>query len=115
MSGRKRTASVDMTEYTGSSIDCDLSDDYLEIDDLKKEMPLKKKRGITITMVEKWKAINDKAMNTSTWLCYDKADETYVSSLKCRVCIWFVDKIRSTRNFNPAFYKWVKKPSFVIC
>ena len=62
-----------------------------------------KKRGVTITTVEKWKRDYDKLLNTCVWLEYDKMDREYVSVLKCKVCKQFSDKIQSARNFNPAF------------
>lgn len=61
------------------------------------------KRGVTISTVEKWKRDYDKSLNTSLWLEYDKMDREFVSSLKCKVCKQFADKIQSARNFNPAF------------
>lgn len=61
------------------------------------------KRGVTISTVEKWKRDYDKSLNTSLWLEYEKMDREFVSSLKCKVCKQFTDKIQSARNFNPAF------------
>ena len=49
-------------------------------------------------MVERWIAENDKALSTSTWLKYDKADRKYVATLKCSVCIEFQDKLRGLIN-----------------
>ena len=53
--------------------------------------------------VDKWIVENDKALNTATWLKYDKEDREYVATLKCSVCIEFQDKLRGMRNYNPAF------------
>ena len=65
--------------------------------------PPPKKRGVSAKMVEKWIAENDKALSTSTWLKYDKADCEYVATLKCSVCIEFQDKLRGMRNYSNAF------------
>ena len=46
---------------------------------------------------------NDKTLNTTTWLKYDKVDREYVATLKCSVCFRFNDKLRSARNYNSAF------------
>ncbi len=43
------------------------------------------------------------SLNTVTWLKYEKADRYHVALLKCTVCKGFVDKIRGSRNFSPAF------------
>ena len=61
------------------------------------------KRGVMARTVDKWIVENDKALNTATWLKYDKADREYVATLKCSVCIKFQDKLRGVRNYNPAF------------
>ena len=46
-------------------------------------------------------------MNTSGWLKYNKVDREFVAMLKCSVCIefnlWFNEKLRGMRNYNPAF------------
>ena len=65
--------------------------------------PPSKKRGVTAKTVDKWIAENDKVLNTTTWLRYDKLDREYVASLKCSMCIRFQDKLRGTRNYNPAY------------
>ena len=65
--------------------------------------PPPKKRGVSAKTVEKWIAENDKALSTSTWLKYDKADCEYVATLKCSVCIEFQDKLRGMRNYSNAF------------
>ena len=61
------------------------------------------KRGVMARTVDKWIVENDKALNTATWLKYDKADREYVATLKCSVCIEFQDKLRGMRNYKPAF------------
>ena len=38
-----------------------------------------------------------------TWLCYEKADREHVSSLKCSICIRFLEKLLSQKNYNLAF------------
>ncbi len=55
------------------------------------------------TTVDKWILDHDKDINTVTWLKYEKADRYHVALLKCTVCKRFVDKIRGSRNFSPAF------------
>ena len=66
MSGRKRAAA--------SSLD---------------DSPPSKKRGVTARTVDKWIAENDRALNTTTWLQYDRVDHEYVATLTCSVCIRF--------------------------
>ena len=46
---------------------------------------------------------NDKALNTSTWLTFEKLDRDHVAKLKCSVCARFKEKLRGCRNYNPAF------------
>ena len=67
------------------------------------DLPPSKKRGLTTKTVDKWIADYDKTLNTTTWLKYDKVDRGYVATLKCSVCFRFNDKLRSARNYNPAF------------
>ena len=67
------------------------------------DLPPSKKRGLTTKTVDKWIADYDKTLNTTTWLKYDKVDRGYVATLKCSVCFHFNDKLRSARNYNPAF------------
>ncbi len=50
-----------------------------------------------------WIAGNDKALNTTTWLKYDKTDRKHVAALKCSVCFRFNDKLRGARNFSQAY------------
>ena len=45
--------------------------------------PPPKKWGVSAKTIEKWIAKNNKALSTSTWLKYDKADCEYVATLKC--------------------------------
>ena len=70
--------------------------------------PLAKRRKVTTKTVEKWKVENDRALNTSIWLVYNKLDRDHVESLKCGVCVRFEDKIRGCRNFNSAFIEGSK-------
>ena len=65
--------------------------------------PPRKKRGITAKTVDKWIAENDKALNTTTWLQYDKVDREYVTSLKCSMCIRFQDKLLGARTTQPIY------------
>ena len=67
------------------------------------DRPPRKKRGLSVSTVEKWILEYDKTLNTATWLGYDKTGQNQVSRLKCKVCQRFVDKIRGSRNFSAAF------------
>jgi len=60
------------------------------------DLPPSKKHGVTTKTVDKWIADNDKTLNTTTWLKYDKADREHVATLKCSVCFRFNDKLLST-------------------
>ena len=62
-----------------------------------------KKRAVTAKSVDKWILDHDKDINTTTWLQYEMADCYHVAKLKCTICTQFVDKIRGSKNFNPAF------------
>ena len=62
-----------------------------------------KKRAISIKTVEKWIGENEKTLQMSTWLKYNKGRGGTVLSLKCEVCIRYQDKIESCKNYNPAF------------
>ena len=61
-----------------------------------------KKRTVLKTTVDKWRAENDKTLNTALWLKYEAntANRTRVVSLKCSR---FLKKLTSMRNFNAAF------------
>ena len=73
--------------------------------------PPPKKWGVSAKTIEKWIAKNNKALSTSTWLKYDKADCEYVATLKC-VCIEFQDKLRGMRNYSNAFvYRRIEEPA----
>ena len=65
--------------------------------------PPEKKRRVTVKTAEKWIRENDKEHNTVTWLEFEKHDRDYIATLKCSVCIRFEEKLRSLRNFNPAY------------
>ena len=67
------------------------------------DKPPWKKRGLSVSTVENQILDNDKTLNTSTWLGYDKTGWNQVARLKCKVCQRFVDKIRGSRNFSAAF------------
>ena len=47
----------------------------------KKVTHVAKKRGVTISTVEKWKKDYDKTLNTCLWLEYEKMDREFVSVL----------------------------------
>ena len=61
------------------------------------DYPLTKKRALAVRTFEKE---NDKLFNTRTWLVYEKVDREFVSSMKCKVCVQFKDKLASCRNFS---------------
>ena len=65
--------------------------------------PPPKKRGLRTTTVDKWIVESDKALNTATWLSYEKVNREFVASLKCKVCVQYKDKLFGCRNFSPAF------------
>ena len=71
--------------------------------DADSNLPPSKKHGVTTKTVDKWIADNDKTLNKTTWLKYDKADREHVATLKCSVCFRFNDKLLSTRNYNPDY------------
>ena len=68
-------------------------------------VPDPKRRGVTVNTVEKWKRDNDKALNTYTWLSYERsdADRDHVVSLSCSVCTTFKEQLTGMRNFTAAF------------
>ena len=72
--------------------------------------PPPKKWGVSAKTVGKWIAENDKAMSTSTWLKYHKADREYVATWSVP-CIEFQDKICGMRNYSNAFYRWIEEPA----
>ena len=59
------------------------------------ELPPTKRRKVTVNSVNKWKVENDKALNTSMWLTFEK--------LGSAVCGRFEEKLRGCRNYNSAF------------
>ena len=65
--------------------------------------PPAKRRKVTVNTVNKWKAENDKALNTPTWLTFEKLDRDHVAFVKCSVCGRFEEKLRGCRKYNPAF------------
>ena len=62
-----------------------------------------KKCAINIETVEKWIGENEKTLQMSTWLKYNKGRGGTVLSLKCKLCIRYQEKIESCKNYNPAF------------
>ena len=67
------------------------------------DAPPAKRRKVMVNIVNKWKAENDKALNTSTWLTFEKLDCDHMALVKCFVCGRFEKKLRGCRNYNPAF------------
>ena len=82
MSGQKRCATTELDDEASAAC---------------------KRRSITAKTVDKWIAENDKALNTTTWLQYERRDREYVASLKCSMCVRFQERLRGVRNYNPAF------------
>ena len=72
------------------------------------------KWGVTIKSVNKWIVENDKQLDTTTWLCYEKADQEHMLSLKCSICIQFQEKLLSQKNYNSAFITGLKNLNIVI-
>ena len=62
-----------------------------------------KKRAVSVATVDKWVLDHDKTLNMTTWLQYEKADRHHVALLRCSVCKRFEERIKSSRNFSPAF------------
>ena len=65
--------------------------------------PSVKRSKVTINTLNKWKVENDKALNTSMWLTFEKLDRDHVALLKCNVCSRFEGKLRGCHNYSPAF------------
>ena len=73
--------------------------------------PPPKKRGVSAKTVGEWITENNKALSTSTWLKYDKADREYVARLKCSVCIEFQDKLYMRyAQLQQCIYWWIEEP-----
>ena len=64
------------------------------------ELPPTKRHKNT---VNKWRVENDKPLNTSMWLTFEKLGREHVALLKCAVCGRFEEKLRGCRNYNSAF------------
>ena len=62
-----------------------------------------KRRVVLSRTVDKWITENDRSMNTSTWLTYERLNRECVCCLKCGVCIRFRDKLGTCRNYSSAF------------
>ena len=45
------------------------------------ELPPKKRRKVTVNTVNKWRVENDKALNTSMWLTFEKLGREHVALL----------------------------------
>ncbi len=58
----------------------------------------RKKCLVTATTVEKWISENDKLLNTISWLKYELAHRSYVSSLKCSKCAQFSSQLEGVRT-----------------
>ena len=80
------------------------------------EVPLAKKRGVSVKTVQKWITESDREMSTSVWLkyMYEKADRDYVAMLKCSMCIQFNEKLRGM-CYSQAVRRcsWFEEPASV--
>ena len=65
--------------------------------------PPPKKWGVLAKLVETWIAKNDKALSTSTWLKYDKADCEHVATLKCSCVSSFKTSYAVCATYSNAF------------
>ena len=72
-------------------------------DDVEDGVLAPKKRLVTIKTVEKWVAENDKELDTSLWLKYEKDGRDTVVLLKCAVCVEFEARLVGMRNFRSTF------------
>ena len=72
-------------------------------DDVEDGVLAPKKRLVTIKTVEKWVAENDKELDTSLWLKYEKDGRDTVGLLKCAVCVEFEARLVGMRNFRSTF------------
>ena len=63
------------------------------------EGPSCKKHGV-MKAVDKWIVENNKALNTTTWLQYDRKDCKYVASVKFAMCICYQDQLCGVRNYT---------------
>ena len=76
------------------------------------DSPPSKKQGVTAKTVEKWISVNDKALNTVTWLKYEKADREYVDTLKC--CVYPVRRqVVRYVQLQCCIYRQIEKPASV--
>ncbi len=62
-----------------------------------------KRKAVSTKTVNKWIIEHEKALNTSTWLEYEQSDRYHVTTLICKVCVLFEDKLKGMRNFNREF------------
>ena len=61
------------------------------------------KRLVQSRTVQKWIADNEKTLNTTLWLKFEKSGREHVSKLSCSICKQFQEKLQSMRNYRPAF------------
>eukprot|EP00731_Ephydatia_muelleri_P017065 Em0010g163a len=76
-------------------------------DDVEDGVLAPKKRLVTIKTVEKWVAENDKELDTSLWLKYEKDGRDTVGLLKCAVCVEFEARLVGMRNFRSTFIEGI--------
>ena len=79
----------------------------MKLKDMQKSLqtvPCTKKRKVTVNTVNKWISDHDRSMNTTQWLHFD-SNGTFVTALKCTVCIQFEEKLIGCRNFTRSFIR----------
>ena len=67
-----------------------------------------KRRMVLTRTVDKWITENDRTLNTTTWLTYERLNRECVHCLKCSVCIRFRDKLVTCINYSSAFIEGSK-------
>jgi hypothetical protein len=65
-------------------------------------------RVAKLATVQNWLRDYDKDLQTLSWLQYDSTGSV-VTALKCLTCTRYEDKVRSCKNFSPAFIEGTKQ------
>ena len=69
-----------------------------------------KKRKVTVKTMQKWVKENDKALDTATWLTFDKLNQEDAATLKCSVCIKFEKKTAKHQKLQCSVHRWLHEP-----
>ena len=74
------------------------------------------KRQVQVSTFEKWQRELDKEHNTLLWLCCerDRRERLLVSTLYCKVCREYEDKIIGFRNFSSAWINGSNQRTSII-